>query len=106
MCNCKEQSELIDICDDPVDFRAKLNQLDAGDGLLLMSCPDCNQLWKIDNWDDYQPCYAVKISTQENWVDFDSDELIKEKMIENRGGLSGRIGSWSNGEASKLNGKR
>ncbi len=105
MCNCKEQSELIDFFDDHVAFKAKLNEVDAAERLLLMSCPDCNQLWKVDNWDDYQPCYAVKISTQENWVNFDSNELIKEKMIENRGGLSGKYCMWSKCDGKQVKGE-
>jgi hypothetical protein len=105
MCNCKEQSELIDISGDHEDFKAKLKEVDTGDRLLLMSCPDCNQLWKVDNWGDYEPCYAVKILTPENWVDFDSDELIKNKMIENRGGLSGKYCLWSKCEDKQVNGE-
>ena len=88
MCNCKEQPSLIDISNNHSDFKSKLNQLDVGDWVLLMQCPNCKQLYKVDEWDKYQTSYAVKVPTSKNWETFDSESLIKEQMIQHRGGLA------------------
>ena len=86
MCNCKLQPELVDISNSHKEFKSKLELLETGYWLFLMRCQECSQLWKVDEWDKYQQSYAVKISVQESWEKFDSTALIKEKIIENRGG--------------------
>ena len=88
MCNCQQQSDLVEISNYHSEFKARLSKLEVGNWVLLMSCTDCKQLWKVDEWDKYQNCYAVKIPSRKNWEAFDSESLIKELMIKNRGGLT------------------
>jgi len=88
MCNCKQQPELVDISNNQTDFKGRLHQLEVGNWVLLMSCPDCKQLWKVDEWDKYRTCYAVKVPSQENWEAYDSESLVKEQIIKNHGGLT------------------
>ena len=88
MCNCQQQSDLVEISNNHSEFKARLSRLEVGNWVLLMSCTDCKQLWKVGEWDKYQNCYAVKIPSRENWEAFDSESLIKELMIKNRGGLT------------------
>ncbi len=104
MCSCKEQPALIEISNTYADFLSNLNQQDVGHWALLMSCQECNQLWKVDESDNFQPCYAVKIPSQENWEEFDSESLIKEKMIENRGGLTQHYCMWPKCNFKKVKG--
>ncbi len=87
MCNCNEQNLLVDITESHNTFKNKLNTITLGNWALLMECPECKQLWKVDEWDKYQTLYAVKISSQEKWEEFDSQSLIEEKIIKNRGGI-------------------
>ncbi len=104
MCNCKEQPALIDVSNNYVDFNSTLNQLDVGNGVLLMSCPDCNQLWRVSEGDKYEACYEEKISTPDNWEAFDSVPRIKAKMIEDRGGLTERYCMWSKCDKKQVKG--
>ena len=104
MCNCKEQPALIDISNNHSEFKSKLSQLDVGDWVLLMQCPDCKQLYKVDEWDKYQTCYAVKIPVSEKWESFDSESVIKEKMIQNRGGLTNDPCMWAGCEFKQVKG--
>jgi hypothetical protein len=41
----------------------------------------------VDEWDKYQTLYAIKVPSKDNWEKFDGTFLIKERMIQNRGGL-------------------
>ncbi|AOS97372.1 hypothetical protein AUP74_03049 [Microbulbifer aggregans] len=95
MCNCKLQLELVDISNSHTDFKSKLDLLETGDWVFLMQCPECEQLWKVDEWDKYQQSYAVKISAKESWEEFDSTALIKAKIIENHDGLTSAECLWS-----------
>lgn len=52
----------------------------------LMRCPKCNQLWQVSEWEKYQILYATKVTDEANW-DTESEQLIKCKMIQNRGGI-------------------
>jgi hypothetical protein len=104
MCNCKEQSTLVDISSCHADFISSLNQLDVGNWILLLSCPKCHQLWRVDDMGKYEAYYAVKIPSQENWKAFDVESLIKEKMIENRGGLTQNYCMWTKCDAKKVKG--
>ena len=40
-----------------------------------------------EEWDKYQSIHAVKVCSELNWESHDYSAQIKEKMIENRGGL-------------------
>lgn len=104
MCNCKEQPTLIDISNNHSDFKSKLNELDVGNWVLLMQCPDCKQLYKVDEWDKYQTCYAVKIPSSENWEAFDSESLIKDKIVQNHGGLTNESCMWSGCDIKQVKG--
>lgn len=104
MCNCSEQPILIDISNSHSGFKSKFEQLDVGDWVLLMQCPDCGQHYKVDEWDKYQTCYAVKIASQDNWKSFDSESLIKVKMVVNRGGLTNDPCMWSSCNLKKVKG--
>ncbi|TLM72397.1 metal-binding protein [Microbulbifer harenosus] len=95
MCLCKLQPKLVDISNSHTEFKSKLDQLEVGDWAFLMRCQECCQLWKVDEWDKYQQSYAVKIPDKENWKKFDSTALIKEKIMENRGGLTSVPCQWS-----------
>jgi hypothetical protein len=88
MCNCLEQPDLVDISNNHSEFKSKLSKLEVGKWVLLMSCPDCEQLWKVDEWDKYQNCFAFKIHSREDWEAFDSEALVKELMVKKRGGLT------------------
>lgn len=52
-----------------------------------MQCPDCNQLYKTEQWDKYQTCYAVKTGSQDAWRSLDTEALIKELIVLRAGGL-------------------
>lgn len=95
MCTCIEQPTLIDISNSHSDFKSRLHQLDVGNWVLLMQCPDCGQHYKVDEWDKYQTCYAVKVPSRDNWESCDSKLLIKNQMVENRGGYTHDLCIWS-----------
>ena len=103
-CNCEEQPELVEISNEHSAFKSKLNELAVGDWVLLMTCPNCDQLWIVDEWDKYQASYAIKISTQENWELFDAESLVKEKMIQNHGGLTQDDCMWSGCNSKQVKG--
>ena len=104
MCQCIDRSVLVDINNEHSSFKSKLEKLEVGNWVLLMSCPECKQLWKVDEWDKYQISYAVKVPTKENWEDFDSENLIKQAMIENRGGLIHEKCMWAGCSINRVKG--
>ncbi len=95
MCNCNELLNLVDITNKHSAFQGHLNEIAKGNWVTLMECPECNQLWKVDEWDKFQTLYAVKIPEKEGWQDFDNVSLIKDKMISNRGGLTETKCMWA-----------
>jgi len=96
MCNCREQSELIDITDNYAAFCNNLDKLDEEYFVLLMQCKECKQLYRIDAWDKLQTQHARKIFSEENWKTLDSEHLIKELMIKSREGLTQNKCMWAN----------
>ena len=83
---------------------AEFSELDVGNWVYLMKCPTCGQLWRVDEWDKYQPQYAVKLPTSENWQAFEAIPLIKKKIVENRGGISEQLCMWRNCNEKQVNG--
>jgi hypothetical protein len=104
MCNCKDLPDLLEISNCHAEFKARLSQIKVGNWVLLMSCPSCGQLWKVDEWDKYQNCYAAKISTQENWESFSTEELIKAQIVKNHGGFTNEKCMWSGCSVNQVNG--
>ncbi|MBG21926.1 MAG: metal-binding protein [Idiomarinaceae bacterium] len=103
-CQCKESPELVDLSKEGKELVAEFSELDVGNWVYLMKCPTCGQLWRVDEWDKYQPQYAVKLPTSENWQAFEAIPLIKKKMVENRGGISEQLCMWRNCNEKQVNG--
>lgn len=86
-CTCSKQENLVDITRNHSAFKNGLEPVAVGNWVRLMRCSTCNQLWKVDEWDKYQELYAFKLQSAEGWEEYDSAALVKDKIIENRGGL-------------------
>ncbi|MBG13737.1 MAG: metal-binding protein [Thalassobium sp.] len=104
MCGFPSQPTLTDISNAHSEFISGLIERDIGDWVKLMECPVCGQLYKVDEWDKYQTCYAVKVPSPEGWREFDGERLIKERMMENRGGLASKVCMRSGCEEKQVNG--
>ena len=103
-CQCREAPAVVDLSEQGKEFVAGFSQLEIGDWVYLMKCPVCGQLWRVDEWDKYQTQYAVKLPGFDNWQAFDAVPLIKQKMIENRGGVEENSCTWRNCEEKQVNG--
>lgn len=86
-CGCGGRSTLVDISQNHREFVAGMRCLATGDWIMLLQCPRCGQLWRTDEWDKYHTLYACKLSSPDGWESADVEALIKERMIENHGGL-------------------
>jgi hypothetical protein len=69
------------------EFVAGMSCLETGNWVKLLQCRGCSQLWRTDEWDKYQALYAVKLNSPEGWDLTDMESLIKERIVENHGGL-------------------
>ncbi|PSJ48303.1 metal-binding protein [Zobellella taiwanensis] len=87
MCKCESFGILVEISNSYSEFTNNLEPISYGNWVKLMKCSKCSQLWVVEEWDKYQSIHAVKIGSELNWESFDYSSQIKEKMIENRGGL-------------------
>jgi len=95
MCKCRKRSVLTETSNTYQEFISGLVRLEVGNWVLLMQCPKCDQLYKVQEWDKYQNTYALKVASSEGWQDVDIESPIKERMIQNRGGLSAEACRWS-----------
>lgn len=86
-CNCGRRRDLVEIGQSYTDFVAGMRCLETGDWVKLLQCPECGQLWRTDEWDKYQTLYAFKLSSPEGWESTDMKPMIKERIVENHGGL-------------------
>lgn len=86
-CSCDDNSALVDISQTYTEFVAGKVTLENGDWVKLLQCPDCSQLWRTDGYDKYQTMYAYKLSVREGWKSTDMKSLIKERILENHGGV-------------------
>lgn len=93
-CSCAQQDALVDITDGYPRFAERFDLVATGNWVKLMRCPTCGQLWKVDEWDKYQTLYALKIAHQEFWESADATSLVKDRMVQNRGGLSDDKCMW------------
>ncbi|WP_409306625.1 hypothetical protein [Pectobacterium sp. B1J-3] len=104
MCTCIQRPEVMDISNHYADITATLKPLAAANWLLLMQCPDCLQLYSVDEWDKYLPCYAVKIADQHRWQQFDRTSLIKNYIIQQHNGLGSKPCIWAGCDIRQVKG--
>ena len=86
-CRCKSRRELVEIGQDYSGFVAGMRCVDTGNWVKLLECSGCGQLWHTDEWDKYQALYACKLSSPVEWESADIASLIKERIVENHGGV-------------------
>jgi hypothetical protein len=86
-CSCHVQEDFVEIGHDYQTFVAGLECLEISNWVKLMQCPACGQYWRADEWDKYQTLYALKLDSPSNWQEVDVEPLIKERMLQNHGGL-------------------
>lgn len=91
VCRCSSQRALVEISQNYAEFVAGMRCLDTGDWIKLLQCAACGQLWRTDEWDKYQPLYALKLASSEGWKSIDMAPLIKERLLENHGGVDTSI---------------
>ena len=104
MCDCRTLPELIDITNRYSSFTKELDQIDSGDWILLMQCKSCKQMYRVDVWDKLQTIYALKITSEENWKTAKSENLIKERIIQNRGGITEDNCVWKDCDEKQVEG--
>lgn len=90
-CRCESSGALVEIGQHYSQFVAGLTCLDTGDWVKLMQCQECAQLWRVDEWDQYQGLYALKLDSADGWKEVDMAGPIKERMMQNHGGLDSAI---------------
>lgn len=91
VCRCSSQRALVEISQNYAEFVAGMRCLDTGDWIKLLQCAACGQLWRTDEWDKYQPLYALKLASSGGWKSIDMAPLIKERLLENHGGVDTSI---------------
>ncbi len=94
-CSCIQRNSLVEITDGYPGFTETFKTIEFGNWVTLMQCSECLQYWKVDECDKYQTLNAMKIQSKDNWEEYGTS-LIKERMIQNRGGLENVKCIWKN----------
>ena len=95
MCQCAELPEVIYFGSEPDVFQSTLVELSVGNWVKLFRCSDCEQLWRIDEWDKYQTQFAAKVPDIDTWETYDTTPFEKQLLLQSRGGLSDNICTWA-----------
>lgn len=95
MCQCTKLPELLYLESKPDGFDSTLVELSVGNWVKLFRCEECNQLWRIDEWDKYQTQFAAKVPDIETWESYDTTQFQKQLLLQSRGGLSNSICNWA-----------
>ena len=74
---------------------AKLELVETIDWYDLFKSSQDGTYWRLAKADKYQTRYLEKIHSIINWEAYDTTELQKQLLIENRGGLSTEPCGWS-----------
>ena len=95
MCNCKNFPKYFK-SDSSDPYFKNFNRVDWKNDawVQLVSCPNCNQLWQLDEWDKYQLGLAIKIDVKEEWKSYNDKQIRIEFLIQSRGGLSTDNCAW------------
>jgi hypothetical protein len=77
------------------------NQIGRAGWQILVECPDCGQLWKVDEWDKLQVQLAMKLDGPKDMNTSDK-ERRKAYLLESRGGLGSEQCSRMGCEAAQV----
>jgi len=94
-CECDSLPDAFYLDRGPKDFEKKLKNLDAENWMHLSKCPNCGQLWIVDEWDKYSFQIASKTETRSGWEKNENLTLRKELLIKERGGLIDKECVWA-----------
>lgn len=103
-CNCNSLPNYFEVSKNHQGFVSTLKLIDAKDFVRFEQCPNCNQLWAIDEWDKYVDQFAIKISSIDSWQNFDRSVLGKLYLIKSRGGLTNEKCIWAGCTGKRVKG--
>jgi len=71
----------------------KFETIESADWCSLLRCPDCGQLWAVDEWDKYQVQLAIKLLGVIEWQ---QDNISRRKafLLRSRGGYESGKCFW------------
>lgn len=95
MCHCATLPDIIYWESRPAEFESMLIELSTGNWIKLFRCSECQQLWRVDEWDKYQVQFAVKVPSVDGWETFDAAPLEKLLLLQSRGGTSNNTCAWA-----------
>lgn len=84
--------------------RDELVVLEKRNWRLLCKAKSDGSFWRLDEVDKNQTRFLVKLTSPENWVEFDSSDMEKHLLIKNRGGHSDEECRKSGCEMNSLKG--
>jgi sarcosine oxidase delta subunit len=85
-CNCSQQSSVERIDGPNSRLYSNCKQIERREWQVLMQCPACGQLWKVDEPDKFQVQLAMKIDRPED-MDESDEPRRKSYLLESRNGL-------------------
>ena len=103
-CNCLQLADLFYLSEAPPSFESSLIEKDVGNWVFLKECPQCKQLWRIDAWDKYQTQFALKVPSSEGWEELDSVPMVKDLLLNSRGGTTDEICIWAGCDGKRVKG--
>lgn len=103
-CKCYSLSEVFYIDQGPNGFEKNLKQLDVENWMRLYQCPECGQLWAIDEWDKYSWQVVSKVTEIEGWADDQREKERKNLLLTERGGTTEEKCVWAGCNARAVKG--
>lgn len=85
-CQCHGHGQLVNIIEWYEVFCDALSLQASSESMQLRQCSHCMQFWRVDAPGVFSVSYAVRLEADENWQAFDAAGLIKQRMLEVRGG--------------------
>lgn len=102
-CSCTNLPDLFKLETYP-DFILGTVRVATGYWVHLHKCTNCDQLWRLDEWDKYQSQFVVRIPSNIDWTQFDATSLQKQFLVQSRGGLSQELCGWHGCQSKCVNG--
>ncbi len=100
-CNCKDLARIIRVNGTLQQLYPDFKHVATGAWKALVQCPDCGQLWSVDEWDKYQTQLAIKLEAVETWSQ--SDETHRKAFLMQSRGLSTQRCMWNGCGEAQLN---
>jgi hypothetical protein len=106
-CKCSSLPDLFYLAEGPQGFEKGLTKLDAKDWMKFLECPECGDLWAVDEKDIMDKRFlevVCRIKSRDEWPTTIPTQKRKQLLLASRGSTTDQKCVWKDCDKNQVKG--